>query len=158
MSTELYGAERTCSKCKTVQPIDQFPVRNPEGRYRTSQCRTCRRGHSRRYYHANKTAQRQKAREYAQNVRYGKPLGWYAEQLTRQGGLCAICDASPESAKRAFAVDHDHKCCPGRQSCGKCVRGILCVRCNTTLASVEGTDGWIQRVYEYLELHRGERA
>ena len=30
-------------------------------------------------------------------------------------------------------MDHYHKCCPGKTSCGKCVRGLLCGNCNTIL-------------------------
>jgi hypothetical protein len=43
-----------------------------------------------------------------------------------QGGRCAILNCRATGKTKALAVDHDHKCCPGRTSCGKCVRGLLC--------------------------------
>jgi len=47
-----------------------------------------------------------------------------------QGGRCAICQHPTEK----LVVDHDHACCPKRKaSCGQCVRGLLCQRCNVAL-------------------------
>lgn len=62
---------------------------------------------------------------------FGITVERYEEMLARQGGVCAICKRRP--GKRRLAVDHDHSCCPGRRSCGKCVRGLLCKACNYQL-------------------------
>jgi hypothetical protein len=42
---------------------------------------------------------------------------------------CQAC-SEPFSLSNPFCIDHDHECCPGVRSCGKCVRGLLCRRCN----------------------------
>jgi hypothetical protein len=47
--------------------------------------------------------------------------------LAAQGGRCGVCRAVFD---RTPIVDHDHSCCPGRTTCGKCVRGLLDSRCN----------------------------
>lgn len=59
---------------------------------------------------------------------HGITLEQYEELLARQGGVCAICRRRP--TKNRLSVDHDHRCCPGRRSCGKCIRGLLCKECN----------------------------
>ncbi len=51
---------------------------------------------------------------------------------------CNICGAETgEETDRNLHVDHDHKCCPGKRSCGKCVRGVVCNRCNTAMGLYE---------------------
>lgn len=57
---------------------------------------------------------------------------WY-QMLDAQGGVCGICKKPPVAGQRRFAVDHDHTCCPGFGSCGKCIRGLLCSYCNTKI-------------------------
>ncbi len=61
--------------------------------------------------------------------KYGLTPEKYDEMLEAQGGGCAICHEPP--GDRNLYVDHDHGCCPGQYTCGKCVRGLLCILCNT---------------------------
>jgi hypothetical protein len=50
----------------------------------------------------------------------------------RQGGLCAVCNRPGQRLQ----VDHDHRHCPGKTGCRRCVRGALCGRCNTALGQI----------------------
>ncbi|WP_405472623.1 endonuclease VII domain-containing protein [Paenarthrobacter ilicis] len=65
--------------------------------------------------------------------RYGISLEEFEELLRSQGGRCAICPVEVVADGRRLAIDHDHRCCPGTISCGKCIRGILCPNCNRGL-------------------------
>lgn len=71
---------------------------------------------------------RSKARAHARRIEatFSIPAELYWALYEFQGGKCAILDCRATGKIRALAVDHDHKCCPGRTSCGKCVRGLLC--------------------------------
>lgn len=62
---------------------------------------------------------------------------------------CNICGVMELEGKKSFVVDHDHGCCSGTRSCGKCVRGVLCNTCNTRLGMLENR-AWAQRAETYL--------
>jgi hypothetical protein len=69
----------------------------------------------------------------------GVTIADYDRMLEAQHGVCAICGNPPKT--RRLDVDHDHK--TGR------VRGLLCHRCNRTLASWI-TDDWLRKALGYL--------
>jgi hypothetical protein len=72
--------------------------------------------------------------------------------LKKQGGRCAICRTKrPGGRYNRWVIDHDHKCCDGPYSCGKCVRGLLCNRCNHGLGNFADNQKALQRAVIYLE-------
>lgn len=77
--------------------------------------------------------------------RHGLSLRQYEEILSKQGGRCATCDSVG-----SLTIDHDHKCCPQEYSCGKCVRGILCSKCNAALGQVNDDVKVLKKMVEYL--------
>lgn len=62
--------------------------------------------------------------------------------------LAAGCEAC--GSMDALAVDHDHACCPGRLSCGQCVRGCLCKTCNTALGMLQDDLDRLSGLLRYL--------
>lgn len=97
--------------------------------------------------------------------RYGITPEMYAAMLSAQDGQCALCEATTSERRRKgtsvrLVVDHDHKCCPGgMRTCGRCVRGLLCDRCNSMLERLEQVaPDWPIRALAYLEKYRKTTA
>jgi hypothetical protein len=83
--------------------------------------------------------------------RMGVTLEQYERMLTEQDGRCAICGrVEAYSDGRRWCVDHDHSCCPGDRSCGKCVRGLLCHRCNFAIGLLNDDPEVAYAVAKYL--------
>jgi hypothetical protein len=49
-----------------------------------------------------------------------------------------------------LAVDHDHNCCPSKKTCGKCIRGLLCMDCNRGLGYFRDDTARLDRAISYL--------
>lgn len=62
---------------------------------------------------------------------------------------CAICGTSDPGPK-SFHVDHDHSCCPQSGSCGACVRGLLCGKCNAGLGFFRDSTKFLESAVRYL--------
>lgn len=74
----------------------------------------------------------------------------YAHLLDEQGGVCAICKGQ-ELVNSRFSIDHDHTCCPGRKSCGQCIRGLLCRQCNAGIGNLKDDPEILRAALTYLE-------
>jgi hypothetical protein len=84
--------------------------------------------------------------------RFGLTVEDYIDLEKSQNGLCKICN-QPETHKRRLSVDHDHSCCPGANSCGKCIRGLLCFRCNAVLGQLGDNTDILDSMIEYLKVN-----
>lgn len=88
--------------------------------------------------------QRQKAWRLEQ---YSLTRAEFGQLLEIQKHACGMCHEPFGEASSIF-IDHDHACCPAEKtSCGKCIRGLLCLSCNTTLGHIERNS---QLASEYL--------
>ncbi|WP_405373428.1 MULTISPECIES: endonuclease domain-containing protein [unclassified Microbacterium] len=60
---------------------------------------------------------------------------------------CQICRTTDVE----LHVDHDHSCCPGHITCGRCVRGFLCGLCNRGLGAFRDDPDRLVNAIEYLQ-------
>jgi hypothetical protein len=82
--------------------------------------------------------------------RYGLTQEVYNAILKTQGNSCAICSATEPGHTGAWYVDHDHACCPGAKTCGKCIRGLLCFKCNVLLGMAQDDIAVLKSAMSYL--------
>lgn len=82
--------------------------------------------------------------------RYGITPADFAELLASQGGVCAVCSSPDPGGNGSFCVDHDHACCPTHQSCGNCLRGLLCHNCNRGIGSLRDSPRVLVSAANYL--------
>jgi Recombination endonuclease VII/NUMOD3 motif len=105
------------------------------------------------------------ARDWHLKRKYHLPAEWYANKLAEQGGHCALCSAvnchrkNRKGTEFRLSVDHDHSCCDGPVTCGKCVRGLLCDKCNALIDRLEAVAAdWPERARAYLSHYSNHRS
>lgn len=171
---------KLCRSCDTEKPFSEFTVDRSKKDGRSHHCVDCAREYraanadrikaqKKARYDANPEPVRERARAYyaanaervkAQKreagnlkIRYGLTKEDYSRMLAEQGGKCANpqCGNTPLDIGRRLHVDHDHSCCPGWKSCGKCVRGLLCPSCNSALGYVDDDIDRLNGLTQYLK-------
>ncbi|WP_436788356.1 endonuclease VII domain-containing protein [Yinghuangia sp. YIM S10712] len=87
---------------------------------------------------------------------YRMPRGRYAQMLADQGDVCAICKRADDTGY-SLSIDHDHSCCPdSAESCGQCVRALLCNACNHGLGKFRDSPELLRAAAAYLERHASQ--
>jgi hypothetical protein len=87
--------------------------------------------------------------------RHGISVERFDRMLLIQGGRCPICSRGFSEipcdvhGRGPVQIDHDHACCE-RHSCGECVRGLLCVPCNTALGKFKDNPALLMAAGAYL--------
>jgi hypothetical protein len=81
---------------------------------------------------------------------YGITLEDFNQKMASQDSKCAICHKHLVRP----SLDHGHDCCPGKKSCGKCIRGILCQRCNTIIGLASDSVEILSTAIQYLKSYQ----
>ncbi len=151
-----------CSKCNKSLAADQFYYQKTGSRAgrRFSWCKDCQSKRMNKWYKRNPQKSLEAGRIWREKnpekmealrlKRYGITLEDFGEMLESQGGCCAICRNPPTPGKK-FNVDHDHNCCEGSsQSCGDCVRGLLCQSCNHLIGFAKDDPEILRNALQYV--------
>jgi hypothetical protein len=141
---------KICNKCGKEKETSLFAKgKNYKDGYRNI-CKRCHTDYVIDYYNKNPDKKAEKVR-----INSGKDFNWkrhnlpkikFDEMLAKFDGKCYSCRIND-----AKNIDHDHNCCSGYRSCGKCVRGILCNQCNTALGLLKDSKDTLRNLIEYLE-------
>lgn len=171
---------KQCTKCKQVKNIDDFAKNRSNASGIHSWCKKCMtdkvleyRG-GRRFKPAQKNDTHKQCRScgemkivlgnknsycdecvseknYTRNIklRFNMSLEDYKNMSLQQCGVCDICKTNP--GDKRLSVDHDHRCCPGQYTCGKCVRSLICHRCNMVLGQIGDDVSILQSMIDYIQ-------
>lgn len=157
------AALKSCTKCDKALPLtEEFFYRHKVKRFR-SECKECTKAARRKWWaqtrdeinaarRAGTAGKHEDQRRDGQlRTNYKISLREAQEILRLQGDACAICKSPDPMTQRWWHVDHDHACCPGKRACGKCIRGLLCQRCNLTLGQARDSVEILRAAADYLE-------
>lgn len=147
--------EKRCCVCGAAKPLVDFfkaPARAHLDGVQ-SKCKACSMAANKAYMKT--PTGREKNREHNFVVNYGLHKAEIARMLAAQDGRCKSCGDVLKPGHGTH-VDHSHSCCPGKKSCGKCLRGLLCRSCNLMLGNALDSASRLRAGATYLESFRTE--
>lgn len=156
---------KICSKCKQQLSLDNFSKDKSvkkDGLH--PWCKSCKKNYRNsnkekirtyqfEWYEKNMDKVRSYNKKYkdnnAENIiafrvkrLYNLSLDEYKTMLSNG---CAVCGSMVN-----LCIDHDHSCCSSEATCGKCIRGTLCNKCNSAEGLLDSNPEKVMRLYEYM--------
>jgi len=146
---------KQCSSCNEHKLEDEFRWTDKTKARRRGQCKKCcaikEQERKENRILEDKDAWQRSRREAHLKNRYNLTSEQVVDMLSNQDGRCAICRDEILLDRFKYAIDHDHSCCSGRNSCGKCVRGILCSGCNKFIGFAKESTTILMNAIVYIE-------
>jgi hypothetical protein len=91
--------------------------------------------------------------DYRRKSKYDLTPEQFEAKIKAQDGKCGICLNDLDFDKHnGVCIDHDHSCCSGETTCGRCVRAILCDACNKLLGNAREDVTILENAIHYIEL------
>ncbi len=146
--TDFSDKGKSCQRCGEYKPVADFWRQKATKDGLQSYCKPCKK--------SDQLESRRKSPAVALKYKYNITMEEYLDRLNRQNGVCAICKEQESAISewdgepKRLSVDHDHRCCPGHRSCGKCVRGLICRRCNSMLGNSSDSPEILELAAMYL--------
>jgi hypothetical protein len=136
---------KICYLCKESKPLSGYHSDKNRREGVSAKCKTCHAAYNKKRYSDN--PELFKFRRIM--ARYGLSKEEYLE-MAKDG--CHSCGSF-----KILHVDHDHSCCPypeGRtevNTCGQCIRGILCKDCNTAEGLLHSNIETAEKLLRYMK-------
>ena len=136
---------KQCKTCLETKTTDLFYKNTGKKGFRAN-CKTCHNKANQQW----KLDNPDRAKELfnrGNKKRFGLTPEQYEVMVKSQNGVCAICQTQD-----ILAIDHDHSCCPENlKSCGFCIRGLLCGKCNRAIGLFNENPEILRSALIYLE-------
>jgi hypothetical protein len=164
---------KLCKKCGFEKPLDSFYKNKNLKSGLGSYCKVC----SKSYYYSNRQTAPTPDKKVCKKCNLELTSDKFYGRAHTKDGLstrCRSCLVKASVSSRfklsleeyelllskgcdacgsfdGLCIDHDHSCCPGQVTCGKCLRGVLCNSCNTAegfIKTIEQANGLIRYMKE----------
>lgn len=141
---------KICNKCGTEKDLNLFAKGSSYKDGRRNVCKKCHSDYMVDYYKNN-----DEQRKIKNKINSVTRPTWRRHKITEEqfNKMLYMYDKKCHACKTndAVNIDHDHNCCAGGFSCGKCVRGILCHHCNSALGFVRDSEDTLNKLIKYLK-------
>lgn len=141
-----YMNTKLCKMCRQDKPLTDFFKLKTSKDYYENRCKECKSKVNSASYQMNK--ERIKFRAIKKKYKLDEET-----YLDMAADGCYVCGSMEN-----LCVDHDHSCCPARaengsalDTCGNCVRGILCKRCNMVEGMFKKDPENIENLIKYMQ-------